>query len=260
MAEINVPIPLPASARPFEPCKICGSKSALFGSLDYNRACSEILGIKLPPFGVPVYYHRCEKCGFLFTTGFDEWESKTFETWMYNDDYITVDPDYTETRPKHYADILYKSFGRFRETLSILDFGGGDGQLVNFLKRDGFTVLDWYDPFTSEEKTFPTGPYDLITCIEVMEHTPTPHQTVQAIAKLAGKDSAVFITTKVQPDDILSERLNWWYVRPRNGHISIYTKQALSKLWNDHGFKLSHQSSGLHIAIRGNPKYLTITR
>ena len=179
---------------------------------------------------------------------------------MYNKDYITVDPDYKEKRPKHYADLFIKSLGRFKETLSILDFGGGDGQLVNLLKRAGFTDLDWYDPFASEEKPIPTGSYDLVTCIEVMEHTTTPHETVKAISELVGEDSAVFITTMVQPDDILSERLNWWYVRPRTGHISIYTKQALTKLWNDHGFKLEHQSNGVHIAIKGNPKYLTIQR
>ncbi|MBT3766938.1 MAG: class I SAM-dependent methyltransferase [Rhodospirillaceae bacterium] len=258
MAELGSAIPLPAAASPKEPCKICGGKSALFGTLDFNRACSEILGIKLPPFGVPVYYHRCEKCGFLFTTGFDEWNSENFETWIYNDDYITIDPDYKDVRPKVFADLFIKNLGDFKETLSILDFGGGDGQMVTLLKQAGFTNIEWYDPFTSEEKSVPTGPYDLVTCIEVMEHTTTPHETVQSIAKLVGEDSAVLISTKIQPDTILSERLNWWYVRPRNGHVSIYTKKALSELWKDYGFQMIHRSSGTHIAYKGNPKYLNI--
>jgi hypothetical protein len=30
--------------------------------------------------------------------------------------------------------------------------------------------------------------------------------------------------------------MNWWYIGPRNGHISVFTRTALASAWQRHGF------------------------
>jgi 2-polyprenyl-6-hydroxyphenyl methylase/3-demethylubiquinone-9 3-methyltransferase len=183
--------PLPASALPTEPCKICNTSSALIGALDFNRSCAEV-------------------------------------------------------------------FGTVKEKISILNFGGGEGQMVRNLKQANFTDISWYNPFSDKNDPLPNGPYDLISCIEVMEHTTDPKVIVQTVTNLVNENGAVFFFNPHSAKNILLDRLDWWYIRPRNGHVSIYTNKSLQHLWSVHGLDLYHPNEGIHIAIRGNPKFLKI--
>ncbi len=47
--------------------------------------------------------------------------------------------------------------------------------------------------------------------------------------------------------------------RPRNGHISIFTKQALTLAWARHGFKTAALNDGTHLAFRTLPKSWGLT-
>jgi hypothetical protein len=49
--------------------------------------------------------------------------------------------------------------------------------------------------------------------------------------------------------------MSWWYVGPRNGHISIFTKQALAAAWGKHGFKTASFNEGVHLAFRTLPEH-----
>jgi hypothetical protein len=40
---------------------------------------------------------------------------------------------------------------------------------------------------------------------------------------------------------------------PRNGHISIFTKQALAAVWARHGYSNVSLSDGIHVAFRTLP-------
>jgi hypothetical protein len=42
--------------------------------------------------------------------------------------------------------------------------------------------------------------------------------------------------------------LNWWYAGPRNGHISLYSAEALRRLFATHGMTVQSYSAGLHCA------------
>src|SRR5579875_2261389 len=80
-------------------CKVCGGPSPLFGVVDFHKSCIEAQGRRLAYAGAPIYYRRCQRCAFLFTTAFDAWDFDAFRCNIYNDDYLTVDPDYVEVRP-----------------------------------------------------------------------------------------------------------------------------------------------------------------
>lgn len=83
-------------------CKICGSRARIFDVVDFFKFCGDEpyqFGIS----GVPVYYFRCDFCDFTFTDFCDTWNHEDFSGVIYNSDYLAVDPDYVELRPKHMA-------------------------------------------------------------------------------------------------------------------------------------------------------------
>ena len=70
--------------------------------------------------------------------------------------------------------------------------------------------------------TRPTGRFDVITCIEVIEHAPSPQFILADMRSLLADDGCILIGESLQPPDIDTVRCGWWYVAPRNGHASIY--------------------------------------
>ena len=235
-------------------CKCCGAPSPLFGVVDFAKSCEDRRREPLPLAGIPVYYHRCPACGFIFTTHFDDFSAPDFAREIYNDDYVKVDPDYLEVRPKNLADLIVKLFGGSRDTLSVLDFGAGSGRMADILNAAGFTVQK-YDPFTAADNRLPSGKFDLVTSFEVLEHTPTPPLTCDLMRTLVADDGMVLFSTLVQPPTIATEKLGWWYIAPRNGHVSIYTKRSLELLWSKRGFRVGSFNDDLHAAFRDVPDF-----
>lgn len=61
------------------PCKVCGESARLHDVLDFSLTCNKP---RMPqgPLGVPVYYHLCDHCGFLFTTFCDRFKPTQWAT------------------------------------------------------------------------------------------------------------------------------------------------------------------------------------
>ncbi len=209
------------------PCKCCNGQAKLYGVVDFNQYCGEVRQPLLERCGIPIYYHRCEKCGFIFTVAFDSFSREDFTRWIYNDQYSQVDPEYKEVRPRAMAERLIRMFSG-STGIRILDYGGGNGKLAELMHASGFKSVDTYDPFVPQFSARPVGHYDLIVSFEVAEHAPQPVETFGDMkGLLAGKGMLVF-ATQVQPPDIEFMRTQWWYIAPRNGHVSIYTPAALN--------------------------------
>jgi Flp pilus assembly protein TadD/SAM-dependent methyltransferase len=243
----------PAQPQPV-PCKICGQPSPLLGVVDFNKSCIEAQGRRLPVAGVPVYYRRCVDCGFVFTGALDDWTHAEFERYIYNEQYITVDPDFAELRPTGNARLIAEAFSGSSKNIRVLDFGGGSGLLASRLRQEGFTA-ETYDPFSTFDQT-PVGQFDLISCFEVMEHVPSPQQTVASmVALLKQPGGAILFSTLVLPDDFEARGLSWWYAAPRNGHVSLYSPASLARLFAAHGLRVGSFSQGMHIAYAEVPRF-----
>ena len=241
-----------ASTDPVE-CKICQGPSSLFGVVDFHKSCIEAQGRRLAPSGYPIYYRRCAVCSFTFTTAFDAWSHADFLGEIYNQDYVEVDPDFVELRPTGNAKVLADTFHASRTSIDILDYGGGSGLTSNLLRRQGFSATT-YDPF-SEFNVLPTDRYDLISCFEVMEHVPSPKETVATMVSLLKDEGAILFSTLVQPLEFDVIGLNWWYAGPRNGHVSLYSTLSLAHLFRPHGMRVSSFSEGVHIAYGVVPSF-----
>lgn len=240
----------PARPEP-TPCKVCAAPSPLFGVTDFNRSCEEVRDRFLPLTGAPVYYRRCSNCGLIFTDAFDDWDQAAFEAHVYNDRYLEVDPDYMESRPVNFAEMLHRQFGASAGELRVLDYGGGNGRMAQELRARGFASVAVYDPFSPEFRQRPEGRFDLVTCFETLEHMPDPAAGAADIAGFLAEDGLLIMGTLTQPADILKQRMGWWYIGPRNGHVTLFTRMALALLWRAQGLTAASASANIHLAFRG---------
>lgn len=247
----------PASQAPMA-CKICDGASALYGVVDLHRPCQFPGGARPPLSGVPVYYRRCPQCSFLFTDAFDDWSQDQFRTHIYNDGYQALDPEGLK-RPGTNADVVANLWTPFKAEMRVLDFGSGDETLCNVLRARGFREAVAYDAMAGEHAMPPNGKFDLVTCFETLEHLPDPNAAVAKIVQYVAEPGAVLYSTLTLPDDFERHGMSWWFVGPRSGHISIFSKQALAMAWARHGYRTVSFNSGTHLAFRTLPKSWGLT-
>lgn len=237
-------------------CKICGNDAPLFGVVDFNKSCEDHKGGQLPLSGQAVYYRRCSSCEFLFTDFFDDWSNGDFSQHIYNSDYIKVDPEYLKDRPLRMADALRELFAHQKSTLTLLDYGGGNGVLADTLrKKNGFAIAKAYDPFVAKHATPPNRKFKLISCFETVEHTPDPFKTAKEMVSFLDDEAMILYSTLVQPQDIEKIGVAWWYVAPRNGHVSMHSAKSLAHMWNSLGLNAISFNENTHLAFRSLPKF-----
>jgi 2-polyprenyl-6-hydroxyphenyl methylase/3-demethylubiquinone-9 3-methyltransferase len=123
--------------------------------------------------------------------------------------------------------------------------------------------VETYDPFWPERSTVPRKLFDCVFSFEVLEHALDPRQTLEQICALLKPDGICFFSTLAQPPDIDDMGVDWWYVAPRNGHISLYSLESLEFLAQHVGLTLKNLDMNLHALYRivpGFARHLISTR
>jgi SAM-dependent methyltransferase len=237
-------------------CPVCGAPAVLLDVVDFNKSCEEARGRFLPLSGIPVYYALCGDCSFCFAPELYKWTLEEFSTRIYNDDYLQVDPDYLETRPRASLEHLTQLLGDTCRDIRHLDYGGGHGLLSDLL-RDAKWDSSSYDPFVDRDKHLhELGKFDLVTAYEVFEHVPDAPQLISDLAGLLRDDGVILFSTLVSDNYIApSQRLTWWYAAPRNGHISLFSKKSLYLLGQREGFNFGSLSPILHSYWKAVPPW-----
>ena len=206
-------------------CKCCGGAAFAYGVVDFHKNCASRWDFHLNKSGIPIRYHRCPHCQFIFSTAFDEFTTEDFLRDVYNEDYALVDPDYHEVRPRRNAEFILSLFPVIRPA-RLLDYGGGNGMLARLLRSAGFAAVEVYDPFVPKYLALPKGPFDCIVSFEVLEHATDPARVISEMSELLTDPGLILFSTLLQPFDIDYQGLNWWYAGPRNGHVSLFRDRA----------------------------------
>ncbi|NJD25440.1 MAG: class I SAM-dependent methyltransferase [Betaproteobacteria bacterium] len=237
-------------------CPVCRGRGSLLDVVDLNKSCEEPRGKFLPLAGVPVYYAQCGNCGFCWAPEICKWPMGKFEELIYNDDYVSVDPDYLEKRPNVNANNLRSMFPSLPAHLRHLDYGGGNGLLARLLRESSWNSVS-FDPFADRDIALTSlGNFDLITAFEVFEHVPDVQSLVADLRSVLSKDGLVLFSTLLSDGNIVpNQRLAWWYASPRNGHISLFSRRSLARLAQDNGFVFGSFSSGFHAFFRNVPQW-----
>jgi SAM-dependent methyltransferase len=200
-----------------EPCRICGGRllaafeGRLFGDL-------------------PVRYGICEGCRSLLLPE-PTWLERAYTT------EFSPDPDSGELQRTLFVHRVLRRFrhhgllpGRFRS----LDFGCGKAALVRLLLDQGHDAWgqDAYPRAAyAEERVsaeWPAGGFDLVTAIEVIEHTLDPVATLSELRSRLAPRGLLVLTT-----ELFDERLHgpdWIYLAPEHGqHITIFSAEGLRR-------------------------------
>ena len=203
-------------------------------------------GATLPPSGEPVTYFRCRACCLLFTPHFDILSAAQLAARIYNAEYATADPDFAEARPRYLANLLRDVLEPAKDSIRALDFGGGQGLLARLMREAGFEGYASYDPFFGNSAPN-SGGYDLITAFEVVEHSRDPIAPFQEMLALLRPDGAVLFSTALQPRCLDAD---WWYIAPRNGHVSLHSRGSLRHIARHLGVRLLSIDPTLHLFCR----------
>lgn len=229
-------------------CSICScTYISQYGEKDFGHSGNDHFSgsRQFPDYKVPVKYHKCNSCGFVFSAIFDKWQPEDFTKYIYNDEYSRADPPFLGDRAKENSKLLQTIFPHELESRKILDIGAGTGILSEELMNYGITVTN-YDPFYGYDNDVTGDTFDLITSFEVIEHVThfSQKRWMNKLASFLSKtNNAIVMVSTI----LLGEHdINWWYICPRNGHISIHTKKSLSILAKCSGLELVSISKGMH--------------
>ncbi|WP_432378466.1 class I SAM-dependent methyltransferase [Duganella sp. P38] len=237
-------------------CPVCQAATVIHDVLDFNKICLEDRQHSMPLCGWPVYYHRCTDCGFVLAPEFGRWSEQDFQQHVYNERYVEIDPDYVSARPLGNADFLQQLFGEQSAEIRHQDYGGGSGVLSDKLSERGWNSSS-FDPFPRSERTVgDLGKFNLVTAFEVFEHVPDVNELMDNITALMEDECVVIFSTLLSDGNIEpNKRLTWWYAAPRNGHISLFSKQSLIKLAEQRGLQFGSFNGGLHCIFNRLPRW-----
>jgi SAM-dependent methyltransferase len=237
------------------PCPICAGACFLLDVVDFHKS-SRLYENQPPPELIPISYFLCEHCGFCFAPEFSKWRLEDFESKIYNSEYVLVDPDYVDVRPRANARHLAQLFGDKVPNIRHLDYGGGDGLLSEVLRKSGWQSST-YDPFVDRDiRLEDLGKFGLITAYEVFEHVPDVMRLISDLSLLLDEKGTVLFSTLLSDGNLgPNQPLTWWYAKPRNGHISLFSRKSLSMLGAKVGFNFFSFSPGFHAFCRHIPPW-----
>lgn len=225
-------------------CPICGGVCYLMGSVPFDRNNNNIQVID----STPIEYFKCNVCFCIFAPEMLLWTPEKFAEKVYNAEYVKYDPDYTGARSKNYSEWILKYIDpRLTRKIKHLDYGSGEGHLSKNLKNHAWNT-NFYDPYSSKER--PSGKFNFITAIEVVEHSPNIRATIRDMLEMLDDKGVILFSTQLSDE---KTALDWWYIGARNGHVQIQSDKSMKILAKEFGLRFKSVSSNLHLLTKDKP-------
>lgn len=199
-------------------CDICGGNLSLFDTATVLNKYK-------------VEYYKCSKCGFIQTEK-PYWLSEAYTSAITSTDIGLI---WRNIDISKFLDILF-AVCHFNNK-SFLDYGGGYGILVRIMRDKGYD-FEWYDEYCdnlfAKTHEMKKDHYDVITSFELLEHLPSPHETLSQLFQLG--DTLIFSTNLIPAS--INHISDWWYFGNDHGqHISFYTLESMNVIANKYGMK-----------------------
>ncbi len=106
---------------------------------------------------------------------------------------------------------------------TVLDFGSGpEPVMAQLMEKRGY-IVSLEDLFFAPGER--SGPFDVITALEVFEHIYSPSDTIANLASRLSPDGCLCISTKFLPPN--HEEFETWHYRNDSTHIGFFTRTGL---------------------------------
>lgn len=224
-------------------CQICHSKMESVLVKEANVSCGDYFaGRRLFQNDLGRFdLHACPSCGFATFADFRDWSRADFQNNIYNDDYHLCDEPFEDARPRALSSWIAPLMGEG----SLLDFGGGKGELVQMLRQKGKNAIS-YDPYYGNSK-WPDERYDLVSAFEVVEHVSDQARLFATLSDLLKCGGLIVFSTLLRPACLAED---WWYASPRNGHVCFHSEKSLELLGHNTSLFIRSLSREMHVAAR----------
>jgi SAM-dependent methyltransferase len=199
---------------------------------------------------------RCLTCGYAFVL--DPWldyeaiyseayyRSRGADAWV---NYVSEwEHPATTVRQYEWRGVLtlVEYLRPFSRQTAWLDFGAGMGGLVRYVRERRNVLMFGHEPSSGARRAdvpflssseLDSGDYlfDIVTAIEVLEHTADPLTELQRIRALL-KPGGLFFYTTGNAEPHRNALLNWRYFIPEI-HISLYEPRTLAMALERTGFR-----------------------
>ncbi len=237
-----------------EHCPVCFSpdlRPFKKGSLSLENLTPEKIKITDAEYGLTWNLSRCQHCAFVFANPGPDTE---LLAQLYSE---VKDPDYeaeASGRRRNFRRILRRLEKLAPEKGRLFDVGAATGLFLDEAQKRGWQVSGiepsrWareqarikygLNLYQGSLETFETDQlfYDVVTLIDILEHTPNPRLTMKRANGLLKTNGLLVIVT---PDlNSLAARLagrGWWHFRP--GHLGYFNRHSLKHLLNLTGFNV----------------------
>ncbi len=229
-------------------CIVCEGTLSSLGSVPFDRNNAEVPIVN----NTPVEYFRCTNCGAILAPELLTWTPEILGSKIYNADYVKYDPDYLYNRPYNYSNFFmglvpYTKYGKFKH----LDYGSGMGVMSSILRSKLWNSTS-YDPYSEGSTTKPSGYFDLITAIEVVEHSLNVEETFKDMLKYLKPGGIIIFSTQLAKPEYT---IDWWYIGARNGHINIQSEKSLKLIAKNCGMYFTSLSDNIHIFQKSRSDY-----
>lgn len=188
-----------------------------------------------------VDYFQCTNCKTIFCDALD------------NDNMVGGGAEIERNEQQNYLRIERVKMlcaGEKINEMNVLDFGCGNGMLIEDLKKTGFNC-DGYDAYNEKYSKLPEkNKYHVITAIEVCEHFSAPYVEYDVMYRSLLPNGVLMIETSfvdvAQQEGIEME--DFFYINPLAGHSTIHSHHGLDLLLALKKFKPS-QHFNRHVRV-----------
>ena len=221
-------------------CASCIDKTAntnkcprCYGDMDKQYNCRICEAELIPSWKTQIRdrfktrYYRCPTCGSLQLHGL-EWLRDAY----WGDTSIRHDEGRFRRNKIVYNfldHIMHTSFKGI--DIRLLDYGSGEEAILSSIvqKHNDRVETHNYDPYFNKMSSIPNGRFNIIMCIEVMEHLKNVDAFFEHIRSKIHRNGIVVCSTNLfMPSGPKAHTKSWSYLTPEIGqHITFWSKKSL---------------------------------